>query len=70
MPEGAYAKGLQEVDGKYADVSIGSYPHYNMTGGGFSNQIVLRSKNPASLAAAAADVETMLAQLRANIKTP
>lgn len=66
LPEGLYAKGLQEVDSKYADVSIGSYPHFNTSGGGFSNQIVLRSKNPDSLSAAAQDVETMLAALRAS----
>ncbi|MCC2095995.1 MAG: competence/damage-inducible protein A [Hyphomicrobiales bacterium] len=64
LPEGAYAKGLEETDRKYPDVSIGSYPHFNATGGGFKNQIVLRSKNPESLAAARTDVETMLEQLR------
>jgi len=67
LPEGAYAKGLEEVDKKYADVSIGSYPHFNTSGGGFKNQIVLRSKNPASLAAAAADVVTMLSDLKAQL---
>lgn len=70
LPEGAYARGLQTVDGAYADVSIGSYPHYNTSGGGFSNQIVLRSKNPASLAQATQDVEAMLTELRRNISMP
>ncbi len=64
LPEGAYAKGLEETDKKYPDVSIGSYPHFNTSGGGFNNQIVLRSKNPDSLAAAKADVEAMLETLK------
>lgn len=65
LPEGAYAKGLQDVDSRFADVSIGSYPHFNTSGGGFSNQIVIRSKSPQSLFAAKADVEAMLEALRA-----
>lgn len=64
LPEGAYAKGLEEVDKKYDDVSIGSYPHFNTAGGGFKNQIVLRSKSEASLKAASADVAAMLAALK------
>jgi molybdenum cofactor synthesis domain-containing protein len=64
LPEGAYAKGLEETDKKYPDVSIGSYPHFNTSGGGFNNQIVLRSKNLDSLAAAKADVEAMLETLK------
>ncbi len=64
LPEGAYAKGLEETDAKYPEVSIGSYPHFNTTGGGFKNQIVLRSKDPQALASARADVEAMLADLK------
>ena len=64
FPEGAYARGLEETDSKHPDVSIGSYPHFNTSGGGFNNQIVLRSKDPQSLAAAKADVEIMLEELK------
>lgn len=67
LPEGAYAKGLEETDKKYPEVSIGSYPHFNTSGGGFKNQIVLRSKDGDALAAAKADVETMLADLKATL---
>lgn len=67
LPEGAYAKGLEETDKKYPDVSIGSYPHYNTSGGGFNNQIVLRSKVPQSLAAAKVDVEAMLENLKKEL---
>ncbi|MDP4592994.1 MAG: molybdopterin-binding protein [Beijerinckiaceae bacterium] len=67
LPEGAYAKGLEENDKKYPEVSIGSYPHFNTSGGGFKNQIVLRSKDADALAAAKADVETMLADLKATL---
>ena len=67
LPEGAYAKGLEETDKKYPEVSIGSYPHFNTSGGGFKNQIVLRSKDADALAAAKADVETMLADLKATL---
>ena len=58
---------LEEVDKKYADVSIGSYPHFNTSGGGFKNQIVLRSKNSHSLKLAAADVEAMLVALKEKL---
>jgi len=66
LPEGAYAKGLEEIDRKYPDVSLGSYPHFNTTGGGFKNQIVLRSKNAQSLDLAVDDVKQMLADLAAR----
>ncbi len=64
LPEGAYARGLEDVDKKYAGVSIGSYPHFNTSGGGFKNQIVLRSKNAKLLMAARVDVEAMLEALK------
>lgn len=68
LPEGAYAKGLEEVDNKYPDVSLGSYPKFNTSGGGFNNQIVLRSKNAASLANALDDVNMMLAALKKQLE--
>jgi molybdopterin-biosynthesis enzyme MoeA-like protein len=61
-PEGDYASALGAVAKAHPQVSIGSYPSFK-EGGGFENQIVVRGRDGASVAAAAAAVETMLAAL-------
>ena len=58
VPEGAYAAGLGAIAEKYPDCSIGSYPSF--TTGKFMNQIVVRSKNADSLAAALAEVRVLI----------
>ncbi len=63
LPEGDYAAGLAEIAGSYADVSIGSYP--SMTKDGFANRIVARGKDAASVARARAEIEALVARLRA-----
>lgn len=69
LPEGVYAAGLKTIAGQYADVSIGSYPAFG-TAGGRSNQIVLRAKDEALLAAACDDVRRLVAQLDAERDLP
>ncbi len=64
VPEGAYAAGLGAIAEKYPDCSIGSYPSF--TTGKFMNQIVVRSKNPESLAAALAEVRALIDRLIAE----
>lgn len=66
IPEGRYAAGLAEIAGRFADVSIGSYPSF--TSGAFRNQIVLRSKSAESLATALADVRVMIEGLAAAVR--
>jgi molybdenum cofactor synthesis domain-containing protein len=61
LPEGIYAAGLGELAVAHRGVSIGSYPSF--TAAGFKNQIVVRSKNPDALEAAAAAVRAMVARL-------
>ena len=64
LPEGIYAAPLAAAAAAHQGVSIGSYPSYSGTG--FSNAIVIRSKDAEALAAAAAAVRAMLAKLKAD----
>ena len=64
LPEGLYAAGLGEVAKGHAGVSIGSYPSFDANG--FRNQIVVRGKDPAAVAAAAASVRDLIARLQSD----
>jgi molybdopterin-biosynthesis enzyme MoeA-like protein len=59
--EGTYAAGLGEVAAKNPELSIGSYPSFH--DGGFRNQIVVRGKDAAKVAAAAEAIEALLSRL-------
>ncbi|MBE7249506.1 MAG: competence/damage-inducible protein A, partial [Actinomycetospora chiangmaiensis] len=63
LPEGAYAAGLAAVAREHGTVSIGSYP--SLRDGAFHNQVVVRGKDGAAVAAASAAVGALLAGLRA-----
>lgn len=67
VPEGAYAAGLTELAKAYPQVSIGSYP--SLREGKFFNQVVLRGRDEAVLAEAAAKAKAMLAEVAAS-RTP
>ncbi|WP_406854006.1 competence/damage-inducible protein A [Alsobacter sp. KACC 23698] len=60
-PEGVYAEGLGAVQKAHPGVIIGSYPSFN--GKTFANQIVVRSRDEATLDAARRAVEAMIAAL-------
>jgi molybdenum cofactor synthesis domain-containing protein len=62
--EGEVAKGLSEIQQRYANVSIGSYPFE--TGLGFGTNLVLRSRDLAALEQATIEVEAHAAQLVAE----
>jgi molybdenum cofactor synthesis domain-containing protein len=64
IPEGLYAAGLSEIAKAHADVSIGSYPSFSVAG--FRNQIVVRGKDPAAVAAAVDAVRSLIAQLKSD----
>src|SRR5271167_3990911 len=64
IPEGRYGDPLSAIAAAHADVSIGSYPSYK--DGRFNNQIVVRGKDEAAVAAAKAAVVAMLAKLAAD----
>ncbi len=55
--EGDVAKPLGEIQARYGDVFIGSYPFEGATG--FSTNLVLRSRVPESLARAEAEVRAL-----------
>jgi molybdenum cofactor synthesis domain-containing protein len=64
LPEGVYGAALAEVAQAHPGASIGSYPSF--TSSGFRNQIVVRSKDPEAVAAAASAVRAALAGLRGD----
>ena len=66
VPEGRYGDPLGKIAAQHSDVSIGSYPSYK--DGRFSNQIVVRGKDKATVAAAREAVEAMLAPFRSDAK--
>jgi molybdopterin-biosynthesis enzyme MoeA-like protein len=65
VPEGRYGDPLGAIAAAHPDVSIGSYPSYK--DGRFNNQIVVRGKDEAAVAAAKAAVEAMLAALSGDV---
>ena len=66
LPEGRYGDPLGRIAEANPTVSIGSYPSFK--DGRFNNQIVVRGKDGAAVAAARAAVEAMLAALRGDGK--
>jgi molybdenum cofactor synthesis domain-containing protein len=66
VKEGDLAAGFGALQAQFADVAMGSYPSL-LEGGGFSTTLVLRSRDEARLAEAAAAVEAMLAEVRVKV---
>jgi molybdenum cofactor synthesis domain-containing protein len=64
VPEGRYGDALRAIAEASPDVSIGSYPSFK--DGRFMNQIVVRGKDAAAVAAARDAVEAMLAAMRSD----
>jgi molybdenum cofactor synthesis domain-containing protein len=64
LPEGIYAKVLGEIALAHAGVSIGSYPSF--LNGGFRNQIVVRGKDQAAVAAAVSAVMAAISKLQSD----
>jgi len=61
LAEGVIAKGLGEIQGRYADLDIGSYPFYRR--GEFGTSLVLRGRDAARLAAGTAEVVALVRDL-------
>ncbi|MBM3601951.1 MAG: competence/damage-inducible protein A [Alphaproteobacteria bacterium] len=61
VPEGLLAKGLGEIQARYADLEIGSYPYFRRTGYGTS--LVLRGTDQARLEAATEEVRALIRSL-------
>jgi len=61
LPEGIIAKGLAEIQGRYPDLDIGSYPFYRR--GEFGTSLVLRGRDPDRLAGAAQEVVALVRAL-------
>ena len=64
LAEGIYAEGLSQVASSYPSVSIGSYPSFSTAG--FRNQIVVRGKDPQTVADAAAAIRDLLGRLKGD----
>ena len=69
LPEGTIAAGLTDIQSRYGDIDIGSYPMYQI-GGGYSTTLVLRSTDADRNAAAGAEIEALVAQCGGHIITP
>ncbi|MGI8525931.1 MAG: competence/damage-inducible protein A [Pseudolabrys sp.] len=67
--EGDVGTELGAIAKTHAEVSIGSYPFFDDKLGPNTN-IVVRAREPQKLAAARADVEAMLARVRAQMAAP
>jgi molybdenum cofactor synthesis domain-containing protein len=61
LAEGIIAKGLGEIQGRFADLDIGSYPFYRR--GEFGTSLVLRGRDSDRLAAGTAEVVTLVRSL-------
>jgi molybdopterin-biosynthesis enzyme MoeA-like protein len=64
LAEGIYAEGLSRIAAEYPGASIGSYPSFSTSG--FRNQIVVRGKDPAIVASAAAAIHELLGRLKSD----
>jgi molybdenum cofactor synthesis domain-containing protein len=62
IPEGRYGDALGAVASAHSEVTIGSYPSF--LDGRFRNQIVVRGKDPAKIAATREAIDAMLARFR------
>ena len=62
VPEGAYAAGLATIAEAHPHLSIGSYP--SLGDGRFRNEIVVRGKDAAEVAAAVAKIYAMLERVK------
>jgi molybdenum cofactor synthesis domain-containing protein len=66
MAEGDLAKPLKDIQDRYPEVAIGSYPFEES--GKFGSNLVLRSRNEGKLTAAQHDVQHMIEELKASGK--
>ena len=64
LPEGIIAKGLGEIQGRYPDLDIGSYPFYRT--GAFGTSLVLRGRDAERLAAGTEEVMALVRALGGN----
>jgi molybdopterin-biosynthesis enzyme MoeA-like protein len=64
LPEGLIAKGLGEIQGRYPDLDIGSYPFYRT--GAFGTSLVVRGRDAARLAAGTDEVVALVRALGGN----
>ena len=65
LPEGDIAAGLTDIQSRYPDIEIGSYPMYKM--GGFTTSLVLRSPDSARNDAAAEEIRALIRASGGNI---
>ena len=61
LPEGVVARGLAEIQSRYPDLDIGSYPTFGR--GRPETNLVLRGVDPARLATASAEVMNLVREL-------
>jgi molybdopterin-biosynthesis enzyme MoeA-like protein len=67
LKEGDFATPLAEIQRRFPEVTIGSYPTFDGRSG-FATTVVLRSRSGPQLAAAEAAVRSMLGEVTARLK--
>lgn len=65
IPEGVLADGLGQIQQRYPETDIGSYPFYKETGNGVA--LVVRATDQAQIDAAAAEVAVLIRQLGGEV---
>jgi molybdenum cofactor synthesis domain-containing protein len=65
LPEGTIAAGLTEIQNRYTDLDIGSYPHYKQ--GAPSTTLVFRGVDETRAAAASKETETLILGLNGKL---
>jgi molybdopterin-biosynthesis enzyme MoeA-like protein len=66
LPEGTVAMGLREIQSKYAELSIGSYPGRANTG--YRVSLVVRGADSEQVSAAAIDIASLVSDLGGHIE--
>ena len=61
LPEGIIADGLTEIQGRYPDIDLGSYPYYRPTGNGVT--LVAKGTSAADAEAVIAEVTDLISKL-------
>jgi len=65
LPEGTIASGLTEIQSRYTDLDIGSYPYYKQ--GNIATTLVFRGIDPARAEAASKETEALVLALNGKL---
>lgn len=67
LPEGTIAAGLTDIQNRYTDLDIGSYPYYNAAKGKMATTLVFRGVDESRAEAASKETETLILGLNGKL---